>query len=151
MLRLGLAGQSVLISFAASVDMVLTNNHFFPVTKAYNHSLSLSRSFSKCMISSLRRFCIFRFLGAQYLMIAQIIHIPAAKSRGRWSCQSSRYFHNHKEFNTSLRLSKTVATIAPFSFLCLKFSGNTLFLSVSLFSVAMCCHNCYSMCSITIS
>lgn len=34
----------VLISFVASLDMVLTNNHFFPVTKAYNHSLSLSLS-----------------------------------------------------------------------------------------------------------
>ena len=34
----------VLISFVASFDMVLTNNHFFPVTKAYNHSLPLSLS-----------------------------------------------------------------------------------------------------------
>lgn len=48
----------VLISFAAYFDMVLTNNHFFPVTKAYNHSQSLSLSPSDCMISSLRQ-CVF--------------------------------------------------------------------------------------------
>lgn len=34
-----LLATRVLISFVAYFDMVLTNNHFFPVTKAYNHSL----------------------------------------------------------------------------------------------------------------